>query len=334
MAKRFFRTTDGERPELSAIGGISQADLKGYAFPKIFPLLPVTEKSGTVTVVPASLTNAKGSKSRTNGQALSGTAVSMADVSYTAAKYEGRGLIYEDDGAAFASSEAADAHGAELAQRLAWNKVEDDAFQKVFTSARKSAATELADHAVIKTLQKKAIGVRKFGAPCLVMTTDTWLDFVEIPEIRTRLQAFAGAANDIGFLAQDVEKVRAVISTLMGFKNVVLFDSDLVDAQGTYKGIIMVVGLRTDEPGEALAKAKEKAVYGWTACYIPEGADADKPFDMSSFYDRKDKANTYDAAAYLGVTEAFSDGVAATKLADEYTEYVNQVTVQGASQSV
>ena len=43
MAKRFFRVEKADRPDLAAIGSISQLDVKGYAFPKIFPLMPVTE---------------------------------------------------------------------------------------------------------------------------------------------------------------------------------------------------------------------------------------------------------------------------------------------------
>ncbi len=322
MAKRFFRVEKADRPDLSAIGGLSQADLKGYAFTKIFPLLPVTEKAGTITVAGASLTNDKGTKGRANGTALTGTALATVAVTWSASRYEGRGKLYEDDGAAYASAEAADLAGAELAQRLAWNKVEEDAFGAVFTSARKTAATALADHAVIKGLQKAAISVRKFGKPALVMTTNTWLSFVEIPEIRTRLQAFAGASNDVAFLAQDLEKFRAAISTLIGFDDIVLFDSDIVDSTAAMDGIVMVVGLRKDAQGNALSVAKSKACYGFTAVYIPEDAAADKPFDMRAWYDDDAKCNVYDAEAFLGVTEAFATGaVVATKLADSYTEY-------------
>ena len=56
MAKRFFRVEKADRPDLAAIGSMSQLDVQGYAFPKIFPLLPVAEKSGTMTVAPAGLT--------------------------------------------------------------------------------------------------------------------------------------------------------------------------------------------------------------------------------------------------------------------------------------
>lgn len=323
MAKRFFRVEKADRPDLAAIGSISQLDVKGYAFPKIFPLMPVTEKSGTMTVAPAGLTASKGTKARSNGTALSGTAISMVDVNWAVARFEGRGKLYEDDGAAYASAEAADNAGAELAQRLAWNKVEDEAFAKVFTAARKSGATELADHHVVKILQQKAKSLRKYGKPTLVMTTNAWLDFCEIPEIRYRLEKLAGAANDTGFIMTDIEKVRAAVSTFMGFNDIVLFDSEIIGT--SYDDCVAVIGLRPEANGNAVSTAKSKATYGWTPVYIPEDAPADKPFDMRAWYDDADKCNVYDAEAFLGVVEAFSDGVAMCKFASAYTEYPSTV---------
>ena len=323
MAKRFFRVEKADRPDLAAIGSISQLDVKGYAFPKIFPLMPVSEKSGTMTVAPAGLTASKGTKNRANGTALSGTAISMVDVNWAAVRFEGRGKLYEDDGAAYASAEAADQAGAELAQRLAWNKVEDEAFAKVFTAARAAAATELTDHHVVKILQQKAKSLRKYGKPTLVMTTNAWLDFCEIPEIRYRLEKLAGAANDTGFIMTDIDKVRAAVSTFMGFNDIVLFDSEIVGTD--YDTCIAVIGLRPEAKGNAVTTAKSKATYGWTPVYIPEDAAADKPFDMRAWYDDDNKCNVYDAEAFLGVVEAFSDAVAMCKFAEAYTEYPTTV---------
>lgn len=323
MAKRFFRVEKADRPDLAAIGSISQLDVKGYAFPKIFPLMPVSEKSGTMTVAPAGLTASKGTKGRANGTELSGTAISMVDVNWAAVRFEGRGKLYEDDGAAYASAEAADQAGAELAQRLAWNKAEDEAFKVVFTAARKSGATELADHKVVKGLQIKAKALRKYGKPTLVMTTNAWLDFVEIPEIRYRLVKLAGVQNDAGFILTDLDKVRAAVSTFLGFDNIVLFDSELVGTD--YDTCVAVIGLRPEAAGNVAYTAKSKAMYGWTAVYIPEDAAADKPFDMRTWYDDDNKANVYDAEAFLGVIQAFSGAVEMCKFAEAYTEYPQTV---------
>ena len=214
---------------------------------------------------------------------------------------------------------AADQAGAELAQRLAWNKVEDEAFAKVFTATRKSGATELADHHVVKILQQKAKSLRKYGKPTLVMTTNAWLDFCEIPEIRYRLEKLAGAANDTGFIMTDIDKVRAAVSTFMGFNDIVLFDSEIVGTD--YDTNIAVIGLRPEAKDNTVATAKSKATYGWTPVYIPEDAAADKPFDMRAWYDDDNKCNVYDAEAFLGVVEAFSGAVAMCKFDDAYTEY-------------
>ena len=330
MAK-FFRVETADRPDLAAIGALSQLDVKGYAFPKLFPIFAVSEKSGTISCAPAGLTESKGSKGRSNGSELSGTDITPVDVNWSVTRYEGRGRLYEDDGAAYASPADADNAGAELSQRLAWNYVESDAFAKVFTSTRKSGATELSDHAVVKTLQKKAKALRKFGRPALVMTINTWHDFVEIPEIRYRLEKFAGAGSDIGFLATDTEKVLAAVSTLLAFDQIILFDGDIVDAGGTYDGCIAVVGLRPTG-GNVLNTIKSKATYGWCPVYLPDSATSDSPFDMRAWYDNANKANVYDAEAHVGIVEAFSSAVAMTKMAASYTEYgVPTVNVQAGT---
>jgi hypothetical protein len=320
MAKRFYRVQDGDRPDLAAIGSTSQLDVKGYAFPKIFPLLAVTEKGGTMTVAKAGLTNAKGTKGRANGTELKAEDAGTVDVNWTAVRYEGRGRLYENDASAYASAEAADAAGAELAQRLAWNIVEDDAFNTVFSASRIEGATELPDKGVIKSLQKTARSLRKFGRATLVMTTNAWDDFVTIPEIRHHLQALAGAGSDIGFIMTDIEKVRAAVSTFLSFDNIILFDSDIVGTDAD--SMVAVIGLRSALPGQNISElAKTKAVYGFTPVYIPEGAPADKPFDMYAWYDKKSKANVYDAEAYLGVKEAFADAVVVHKFAESYSEF-------------
>ena len=328
MAK-FFRVETGDRPDLAAIGALSQLDVKGYAFPKIFPIFTVGEKAGQISVAPAGLTESKGSKGRSNGSALSPSDITPVDVSWSVTRYEGRGRLFEDDGAAYASAEAADKAGAELSQRLAWNYVESDAFAKVFTAARKSGATELSDHAVVKTLQKKAKALRKYGRPALVMTINTWYDFVEIPEIRWRLEKFAGAGNDIGFLATDTDKVLSAVSTLLSFDQIILFDGDIVDAGGTYDGCIAVMGLRRIEAGDVLNSIKSRATYGWCPVYLPDTADGEHPFDMRTWYDDENKASIYDSEAFIGIVEALSGAVAMTKLAASYSEYgVPEVTVQ------
>lgn len=320
MAKRFYRVQDGDRPDLAAIGSTSQLDVKGYAFPKIFPLLAVTEKGGTMTVARAGLTNAKGTKGRANGTELKAEDAGTVDVNWTAVRYEGRGRLYENDASAYASAEAADAAGAELAQRLAWNIVEDDAFRTVFSASRIEGATELVDKGVIKTLQKTARSLRKFGKATLVMTTNAWDDFVSIPEIRHHLRALAGAGSDIGFIMTDIEKVRAAVSTFLSFDNIILFDSDIVGTDAD--SMVAVIGLRSALPGQNISElAKTKALYGFTPVYIPEGAPADKPFDMYAWYDKKSKANVYDAEAYLGVKEAFADAVVVHKFAESYSEF-------------
>ena len=93
-----------------------------------------------------------------------------------------------------------------------------------------------------------------------------------------------------------------------------------MDAAGTYDGLVAVIGLREAQPN-MLQAIKTRATYGWATVYLPDAATGDKPFDMRTWYDNTNKANVYDAEAYVGIVEAFAAGVAMTKLASAYTEY-------------
>ena len=62
------------------------------------------------------------------------------------------------------------------------------AHAKVFSAARTGAAVTLANASVIKILQQQAKAVLPYGQPVLAMSFNTFLDFINIPEVRTRLE--------------------------------------------------------------------------------------------------------------------------------------------------
>lgn len=328
---------DQERPDLATFAKMTEADLRGYAFSKIFPVITVREKGGKIWVAPKSLTTSRGTKNRTNGSSLTAGALATVEVAYTTDRLEGRGVIYESEMHGFADENAAAQAGASDAGRKVLNLMEYEAAGKVFTAARLTAKTVLTDHSVLKLLQGAAKSVRAFGKAALYMSDAAFLALCDIPEIRRKLELGAKVTGDIAYLALNDEKVLATVSTLLGFHAIAIFDSDVVG--NDYDGYIAVVAIRPEAFGATgdtvRAIAKSRAMFGATMVWVPENAPADEPFTMSQSADRTEKANYFDAEGWA-VAKPFvapvanagdstvldeNGGCVVCKFADAYTEY-------------
>jgi len=328
---------DEVRGDLATAAKVTQSDLRGYAFSKIFPLITVSEKGGTMAVAPKTLTNAAGQASRSDGSSITTDDLANVSVSYTCGRVEGRGRIYEHEMHGFTDMNAACAAGATVAGRRVLNKIEALAAAQVFTSVRTTAKTTLTDHEVVKKLQQSAKAVRAFGKPFLYCSDAAFLKFCDIPEIRRRLELGMRSTGDVGYLALQDEKVCQTISTLLGFYGVAIFDSDIVGS--TYDNYVAVVAVRLETLGAGSdavkAEIKSRAAFGATFMYIPQGAPADEPFVVSTAADRPNKANLFDAEGWLvsknfvaavataGDTSTMSEngGAVVCQFASSYTEY-------------
>lgn len=328
---------DMERPDLRTFAKMTQDDLRGYAFSKIFPVITIREKGGKIWVAPKDVTATRGTKNRTNGSALTATDIKTVEVAYTADRFEGRGLIYESEMHGFADENAAAQAGACDAGRKVLNSMEYDVAGKVFTSTRITAKTVLTDHATIKALQVAAKSIRSYGKAALYMSDNAFLKMCDIPEIRRKLELGAKVTGDIAYLALNDEKVLATVSTLLGFHAIAIFDSDVVGT--TYDNYIAVVAIRPEafgQTGDAVRSiAKTRAMFGAMMVWVPADAPSDEPFTMSQSADRTAKANYFDAEGWAVAKPFFSEaansgdstlldenaGCVVCQFADSYTEY-------------
>lgn len=336
---------DGLRMDLAAAAKMTQDDLRGYAFSKVFPVIVTNEKSGDIGVAPKTLTNAQGQAGRSDGSAITTDDLATVPVDYTTARVEGRGRIYEHEMHSFADMNAACAAGAKVAGRRVLNKVETLAMTAVFTSARKTAAIELTNHQVVTKLQKAAKSVRAYGKPWLCCSDNALQALCDIPEIRFRLAQFSKAQGDIGYLALEDEKIRAAVATILGFGGIAMYDADIVGT--THDSYIAVVAVRKETIGAdsdtVRSVVKTDACFGATFVHIPQGGTAEAPFRISTAADRPNKANLFDGEGWL-VSKPFvtvvphsgdatvldeNGGAVLVTFDDEYTEYaVPVVNVQ------
>jgi hypothetical protein len=319
-----FYTQRGDRPDLAARAKLTQASVGGYAFTKLFPVFPVTERAGDFSYAPVGQTNVvtNVAEARANGAALTATDIATADFAWTTARLEARTRIFANEVKGFGGIEAADAFGGEDCVRRAYNKVEIAAYAKAFSSARRTAKVDLANHEVVTLLQKGSLAQRKYGAPYLVMTTYGLLKFVNIPEVRSRMFGEFGPTGAMNYLTGGQAQLAKAISPLIGFEDIVLFDSEIVGS--TYDDYVAVASLRKEAMagGATLSGvAKARALYGFSALYIPDPASNDQPFSVSSFDDRLNKANLYDAESRYSLNELHADAVTVYAMLADIASY-------------
>lgn len=324
-------TQDGARPDLAATVTLSQAVTGGYAFPKLFPIIIVNERSGPFTHAPVGATSSQGTEGRANGAALAAGELAPVEGEFSVTRLEGRAIIYATDVVGFGGIASADGAGGEDAGRRAWNKAEAKCAAQLFSAARQAAATTLADHAVVKTLQQQAKAVRKYGKAYLVMTDNAWLSFCDIPEIRERLEKSSNAVGDLAYMALSDPKVAEAVSTYMKLSGVILIDSDIVGTD--YDGFVAVVGLRPEAfagAAQAMMTAKRSATYGVGFFHIPKEANQQQPFALSSYPVKKEKCNYYDAEGWYQLKELHTEAVRVCEFAATYTERSVVVPASGA----
>lgn len=315
-----YYTIDGERPDLAQLVKLSQMlGVGGYAFPKIFPMIITAETSGDYSYAPVLMTAASGQAGRENDAEITDTEIKSSTLAWATARLEGRHKIYENEVKGLGGIESADEMGGEESGRKAMNTAEKAANTLVFAS-RIGTATTLTDQKVLATLKTKALSLRKYGKPYLVMSTNAYMTFTGIPEIDRKFVAGLKGLGDVGFLTASDTAALKVVAGLIAFEGIILFDSDVVGT--TYDDYIAVIALRPEAFGSAenaYKAGKRRAMYGLTHLYLPDGADKDMPFRISSAADRKNKVNYYDAEGRYCLSEMHGDAVEVCKFASKYT---------------
>ena len=298
-------TERSERQDLANEAKLSQADLNGYAFPKLFPIITDLERSGVLSYAPVGLTAASGTKGRKNGAALDVTEIKTVDIPWNVARIEGRTKIFASEVKGFGGIEVADKFGGEDAARRVFNTIEKDAYTLVFSTARADGAVSLANRKIRTLISKAAIAKRRWGKAYLVMTTNGVIKFAQIPEV---IEAAIGrfGATAINMLNDpDQNNVANAIAILIGFQGIILFDSEIV---GNDKDdYIAVAALRPELFGAdnmaVRMGIKRMATYAFTMIYLPDPANPDTPFSMKSHPNDMEKANYYDAECFSSLNE-------------------------------
>ena len=185
LIMKMYYTERGDRPDLAARAKLTQASIGGYAFPKLFPVLPVTERAGDFSYAPVGMVTGTTNvaEARANGAELTANALATADFAWTTARLEARTVIYANEVKGFGGIEAADGFGGEGLHAARTTRSHDCAITR--SSAPPVAVRRPSCQPSGRDVAAEgALAQRKSGQPYLVMTSYGLLKFVNIPEVR------------------------------------------------------------------------------------------------------------------------------------------------------
>ena len=307
------------RPDLAV--GLSKKALAGAATmiaPTIFPSFPVAEKTGTITC--AKVIQGGGTKSRTKGQALSGTRVEAESVTYTCNSYEGRDILAAEDVKDAGGLDNALQAGARGAGYDAIYLLETDAkaaLESAFSAASGTAIT-VASGAPFDALFEAGQDVKYYGKPLLVASESFMRKFVSLPKVSETLTDLFGHGwfKDI----HDLGNGNKALGAAFGVDAVVIGEDATWETRGVSAAsgdqYAYVVGYREEAQTDARSVVKRLPSLGFMPTYLPEeNSTMDEPFAVSTVYLPDVKDSAVDVDLYAVPKVANNKAVAKVKIA-------------------
>ncbi len=238
--------------------------------------------------------------------------IAPATASYTCARQEKVYGLTEDDVRQLGGMDAADRAGAIAAKRSVQRKFEGDVYSAIFTSARRSAAPELASGLELQIIGAVAEEVTRVRGRLTLACSHKWfLAFCGLESVATRLQS-AGAIGGVVAAQQALgvvpDVVSAMLRTVLPFEQILVGDSSIWGAYPEYAAIVMAPDLSA---GNAILSAKLDPIYAVTMWYRP---DPSADVELHADWEPNPPLNLYRAVAHYDVVELNSTGAALVKL--------------------
>jgi hypothetical protein len=287
-----YYTETGERPALAAI---EVNPPEGFIGSQIIPIVPVTQKSGTLYYATVTADSAA-QTGRSTGAAPTGTQIAQSNTTFTTAEAIKRGSITPDEAKGMGGIDKADEVGSKWAKRQVMRALESDVAALVMKSG--SSADAAIDPAKCQTQVQTALqAIRRYeGTTALVAST------YNLKSLLQQLLADSAYGPAMSRLVTGTTGVQAIqglslqawISSLAIFFGVdkVLAGDDGIWNATAIAGRMTVVKL--DDSADQLSH-KWKPVYGKCFQFLPDG---NQPWLIESIADRLTKNNHYDATLW------------------------------------
>jgi hypothetical protein len=287
-----YYTETGERPALAAI---EVNPPEGFIGSQIIPIVPVTQKSGTLYYATVTADSAA-QTGRSTGAAPTGTQIAQSNTTFTTAEAIKRGSITPDEAKGMGGIDKADEVGSKWAKRQVMRALESDVAALVMKSG--SSADAAIDPAKCQTQVQTALqAIRLYeGSTALVAST------YNLKSLLQQLLADSAYGPAMSRLVTGTTGVQAIqglslnawlssLAIFFGVDKVLAGDDNIWNATAI-AGRMTVVKL--DDSADQLSH-KWKPVYGKCFQFLPDG---NQPWLIESIADRLTKNNHYDATLW------------------------------------
>lgn len=302
-----FKTQTSRRPDLEAL---AVNEPEGYIGNRIFPVLNVRQKAGTIyyrTVV----SDAAAQTGRTLGAAPTRTMVADSNTTFAAVEAIKRYGVAKSEVEQMGGVEASDKLGGCASKRSVQRKIEDLQAAVLLDGTSYAAAEDITGN-IVDGLIAAALDVKRYsGKLAFVCSTSIYRWLILQTEIKALLSRSFTNLSAEQVMSLQPEVFKAILQGLFQFDEVLIGDDDHWAIAGQEDAAAVV---KLPPPEEF--SHKMDPVLGKTVLYLPDG---NQPFEIESNYDEDVKVNNYDATAWLLTKELNSGAKKVVKLGAQGT---------------
>jgi hypothetical protein len=288
-----YYTQTGSRPDLAAIEAVKP---EGFIADSIYPVVPVTEKAGSVAYATINA-DVSAQTGRDAGVAPTNTQVSNSATTFAAAEIIKRYSITPDEAKQMGGIEKADQVGAKASKRSVFTAIEET----VCTAVLGGTADNTFDPAKIHTVIQDAIDtIEQYeGVTTLITSTKTAKAMVQGllgdgTQGKVLARIVSGASPQVAVTGLNFNAWLDALAMYLGVDKVLLGTSRIWNAAAV-RGRFAIG--RLDDGMDPLSH-KYMPVLGKRFQFLQDGTN---PFSIESYANRDTHNNNYDASVWTEV---------------------------------
>jgi hypothetical protein len=293
-----YKTETGRREDLEAI---EVNPVLGYIGTKAYPVLNVTEKTGTVYHTTLT-TDSAAQAALARGTALTPVFLTETANAFSCASVEKRYAIGRDEVKQMGGIEKADKLGGMASKRSVQRALETALAAQLMTVGSHQTANHVAG-SFISEANTALNAIRRYpGQRAMMMGKSAFHGIMRYTEVLNQfsLSALAlGGTSAEAMLAGRPEALKMLLAGIVGVDQVIVGDDDHWGVGVGASGIGCNVAFLA-LPGEDEFSHKMDPVLGKLVQYLPDGK---QPFIVESYYDLELKSNMYDAEVWYSIEE-------------------------------
>jgi len=305
-----YKTETGRREDLEAI---EANPVLSYVGTKFYPVLPVTEKTGSVYYTTLTA-DAASQDALARGTALTPVYLTESVATFSAASVEKRYAIGRDEVKQMGGIEKSDKLGGSASKRSVQRTLETALAAQLQTIAgtRQSAAHVAGSFLAEANIAREAIRLYpgKTAFVCAFTVFNAIMRYTEVLNQFSLAALMLGGGEAKDVIAGSPSALKMILGGILSVDEVIVGDDDHWGV-GIGSGGIGCAGVFCKLPGQDEFSHKMDAVLGKLVQYLPDGK---QPFIVESFYSDNLKSNMYDAETWYSIEEL--NGAAAYVLDD------------------